>query len=405
MFCPGTVTLKNGNIMITGGANADATTIYNWQSDSWTTGDVMNTERGYHGMTMLGDGSVFTIGGSWHGAWGDKDGELWTETSGWTPLPGVPTNKFKTDDIVGTYRSDNHPWLFVAPNGMVFHAGPSKVTHFVDLSTSTGAVIDGPTRSNKDQINGNAAMYDIGKILTVGGAENYDSGVATTDAHVIDVNSGTSATVTQVGSMAYPRTFCNSVVLPSGEVVVVGGQTQVLLFSDTYAVLPAEIFDPVTETFSTLGSMTTARTYHSTAILMKDGTVMSSGGGLCGGCQNANHKDFEILTPPYLIDNNGDPAIRPVIQSVSASTTAGGTISVTMDTTQAHTFAMIRVSAVTHAVNNDQRRFPLTGSKTGSTWVLNVPANPNVAVTGVYYLFAMNANGVPSIAEHVRIDL
>ena len=77
-----------------------------------------------------------------------------------------------------------------------------------------------------------------------------------------------------------------------------------------------------------------------------------------------------------------------------------------MDTSETHTFALIRTSAVAHAVNNDQRRIPLSvSSKSGKTFTLQVPSNPNVAITGVYYLFAMNENGVPIVAKAVRIIL
>lgn len=129
------------------------------------------------------------------------------------------------------------------------------------------------------------------------------------------------------------------------------------------------------------------------------------GGGLCGGCP-ANHRDFEILSPPYLFNTNGSLATRPSIQSSPTTARAGDTISVAVDTSGEHTFAMVRASAVTHSVNNDQRRVPLSVvSKSGNSFSLKIPANRNVSLTGVYYLFAMNANGVPSIGEDIRIAL
>jgi Domain of unknown function (DUF1929) len=90
----------------------------------------------------------------------------------------------------------------------------------------------------------------------------------------------------------------------------------------------------------------------------------------------------------------------------SASAIAGSTISVTMNTAGSHTFAMIKASAVTHGVNNDQRRLPLQlESQNGSLFSLRIAANVNVALPGYYFLFAMNAAGVPSIGETFRIDL
>jgi galactose oxidase len=129
---------------------------------------------------------------------------------------------------------------------------------------------------DEDAMNGNVVMYDIGKILTVGGAQNYDSGPASNRAYMIDVN-GSEATVKRTSNMQFARALCNSVVLPNGEVVVVGGQTAVEIFSDSNAVYAAEIWSPSTETFRTLSPMQIPRTYHSVALILQDGRVWVAG--------------------------------------------------------------------------------------------------------------------------------
>lgn len=288
MFCPGTTVMSDGRVMITGGKNSEATTIYDPFANSWTRDADMNIKRGYHSNTMLGDGSVFTLGGSWSGGpeqnTGNRNGEIYTKDGGWDTLDGIlldDNSTLLTDDIDGVYRSDNHMWLFTAPNGKVFHAGPAKQMHWID-TTGEGGVTDSLYRS-PDSMCGNAVMFDIGRILTLGGALNYRKGDAHSHAHVIDVNAGEGAeTVKQVADMSFARVMQNSVVLPSGEVVVIGGQSEVELFSDAFAVLAAEIWDPATESFTTLADMKVPRNYHSVAILMKDGCIFVSGGGLCG---------------------------------------------------------------------------------------------------------------------------
>lgn len=82
--------------------------------------------------------------------------------------------------------------------------------------------------------------------------------------------------------MKYPRAFGNGVVLPNGQVLVVGGQYYAVPFSDSTPSLPAELFDPVTNTWSTMASIAVPRNYHSVAILLPDATVLSAGGGICG---------------------------------------------------------------------------------------------------------------------------
>jgi galactose oxidase len=126
-------------------------------------------------------------------------------------------------------------------------------------------------------MNGNAVMYDIGKLLTIGGSPNYDAGAGSNRAYMIDIN-GLEATVKRTANnMQFARSLLNSVVLPSGEVIVIGGQTSVKTFSDDNAVLEAEIWNPSTERFTTLAPMQVARTYHSVALLMKDGRVWAAG--------------------------------------------------------------------------------------------------------------------------------
>jgi predicted RecA/RadA family phage recombinase len=411
MFCPGTATLGDGRIMITGGSNAASVTFFDPSANSWYRGPPMKIPRGYHSMTVLGDGSVFTLGGSWSGTGrGNRGGEVWSPTGGWVLksnilIPG--SSSLLTNDVGGVFRSDNHMWLFTAPNGKVFHAGPSKRMHWIDVA-GEGEISDSLLRGNdNDAMNGNAVMFDIGKIFTVGGAPNYEYGdnEGTKLAHVIDINAGEgSETVQRVGDMAFARTLANSVGLPSGEVIVIGGQTKVFLFTDREAVFAAEIWSPNTGQFTTLAEMKIPRTYHSVAILMKDGRVWAAGGGLCGNCPT-NHKDAEILTPPYLLNEDGSLKTRPVIQSSPSRLVPGETINVSVDTSGNHNFVLMRISAVTHSVNNDQRRIPLTNvGGDNNSFQLIAPDNYNVTVPGTYFLFAMNADGVPSVGKTIVVD-
>lgn len=112
MFCPGTAILRDGRVVITGGSTSNVTTIYDPTDDSWTRGGDMHIGRGYHAMTMLSDGSLLTLGGSWGGVpLGDKRGEIWDyNTEQWTLKNGLDDAPMTTEDAVGLYRSDNHYW-------------------------------------------------------------------------------------------------------------------------------------------------------------------------------------------------------------------------------------------------------------------------------------------------------
>jgi galactose oxidase len=413
MFCEGLALLADGRVLINGGSNDRATTIYNPTTNTWTVGPLMNIPRAYNADTLLSTGQVLTLGGSWYDSAGNKNGEIFTPsgtTGSWQKLPGVLATNILTADPAGVFRADNHAWLFAQANGTVFHAGPSKQTNWI-TTTGNGSITPAGDRGDSaDAMNGNAILYDVGKILTVGGApayQDYGSYVntqATNRAYTIDISGGPSQPVVfnQTSDMAYARAFSNSVVLPDGKVLVVGGQQHPQGFTDTGAVLSPELWDPATGNFTVMAPEAIPRTYHSVAILLPDGRVFSGGGGLCGKC-TTNHPDGQIYSPPYLFNPNGTLRTRPVISSAPASAVTGSAITVTTNSATP-AFALIRMSAVTHGVNNDQRRIPLTPTTVnGTTYTLQLPSDKGVLLPGNYMLFALDANGTPSVAKIMNI--
>jgi galactose oxidase len=409
MFCPGIANLPDGRIFVTGGSSSAKVSLYTQSTNAWASSNQMNIRRAYHGSVTLSNGSVFVIGGSWNGGLGGKTGETWTSGSGWRVNTGLPADPILTQDAEGIYRQDNHAWLFALAGGYVFHAGPSKAMHVFNTAGGGGPIGPVVNRANDDNaMNGSASLYDItngiGKILAVGGARDYEQSNATSNATVITVNMGRGSVSSAVAitPMSYQRAFANSVVLPNGQVVVIGGQTFAQPFSDDTSILAPELWDPNTQKFSVLSSQAVPRVYHSWALLLPDGRVLSGGGGLCGGC-GTDHPNVEILTPPYLLNANGSAAARPTISNAPADATLGTTIAVTAsgDTT---TFALMRLSSSTHSVNNEQRRIKVTPTVgTGGEFLLTIPSEPGYAVPGYYMLFALNAQGVPSVSKTLRL--
>lgn len=403
MFCPGIANLPDGRIHVTGGSSSSKTSLYDPATRGWVAAAAMNIPRGYQGSVTLASGDVMTLGGSWSGGTGGKDGEVWSPTSNaWRTLPGVQGWAVMTADQAGAYRADNHLWLFAAANGRVFHAGPSKALHWLDTNGGGSVSAAGWRGADGDAMNGNAVMFDINRILTVGGGPNYDNSDATANAHLIDIG-GSTPQVTRLPSMAYARAFVNSVVMPDGKVLVVGGQFHSNPFTDDGAVLVPELFDPVKRSFSAMAPMSMPRTYHSVALLLPDGRVISGGGGLCGTC-TTNHNNLQVWSPPYLFNPDGSMARRPVINAAPTLASAGSSIPVTTDSAVS-SFALLRLSSVTHSTNNEQRRVPVTFSTVGAnSYSLALPADRGVLVPGYYMLFALNASGVPSVARILRVS-
>ncbi|KAL8794000.1 MAG: hypothetical protein Q9195_003406 [Heterodermia aff. obscurata] len=408
MFCPGLSIDATGRPVVTGGNNAERTSIYDVNADAWIAAANMQISRGYQSQTTLSDGRIFTIGGSWSGGQGNKNGEVYNALSNqWALLSGCPVAPMLTNDAQGVYRADNHAWLFGWKNGSVFQAGPSKAMNWYTTATASGSTRPAGLRgTDADAMCGNSVMYDAvnGKILTAGGSPSYQDSDATTNANVVTIGDvGNTPTVAQVAPMQYARSFANGVVLPNGKVFISGGQARPVPFSDNTAVLAPELFDPATGKFTTLNPMAIPRTYHSWALLMPDATVYNGGGGLCGTC-TTNHFDAEVYSPSYLFNSDGTLATRPKINTVSATAiTLGSKLTVT--TSSAVTsFSLIRYGSATHTVNTDQRRIPLVPLSGGTnTYTLTMPKDAGIAIPGSWMLFAMNSAGVPSVAKTILV--
>ncbi len=402
MFCPGIANLADGRILVNGGSSAAETSIYDPSSDTWEDGADMNVTRGYNATTLLSDGSAFTLGGSWSGGAGGKLGEVWSDDTGWQTKPGIPAAPFEASDPQGVYRGDNHMWLFAWSDGTVFHAGPKRQMHWIDTAGSGSYAAAGNRANDPYAINGNAVMYEPGKILTAGGAPAYQNQQATANGSLIDITGSTVAS-RQVGSMSFRRGFHSSTLLPDGQVVVTGGQRVPIPFSDADAVLATEIWDADTETFRTVAPMSVPRTYHSFGILLPDARVMVGGGGLCGGCAT-NHPDVQIYSPPYLFNNDGSEASRPGIVSAPTSVDLNERFEVRTNRNVSE-FSLVRLASATHAVNNDQRRIPLdfTPGSANLSYRLQMPSDGGIAIPGGYMLFAIDSNGVPSLASTLTV--
>ncbi|KAL6706706.1 hypothetical protein ACN47E_005248 [Coniothyrium glycines] len=414
MFCPGISLDFNGRVVITGGSNAARTTIYDPAGDTWISAPDMKIARGYQSSATCSDGRIFTIGGSWSGARGGKNGEIYDpSTNAWTLLSNALVSPMLTADAGGVWRADNHAWLFGWKDRTVFQAGPSIAMNWYDMVGTGSTSAAGNRLDDGHAMNGNAVMYDAvaGKILTAGGAPDYENSAARSNAYVITLGSPkTNPTVNKTQSMSSARSFANTVVLPDGTVLVTGGQAYAKPFQDTTAAMVPELWNPSTGVWTQLNAMAIPRNYHSVAILLPDATVFSGGGGLCGPCTQyggvpaSNHFDAEIFVPPYLLNADGTRRARPAITGVAASVKVGGSLSVATSAAVV-AFALVRTGTATHTVNTDQRRIALTPTGNATTYSVTVPADPGVALPGYWLLFAVDGSGTPSVGKVIRVTL
>ena len=407
MFCPGLSLDVNGRPIVTGGNSAQQTSIYDPAADNWIQAAQMNIARGYQASATCSDGRIFTIGGSWSGGQGGKNGEIYDpNTNKWTLLGGCPVGPMLTNDAAGVYRADNHGWLFGWKNQYVFQAGPSRAMNWYNTQGNGGQKGAGNRDTDTDAMCGNAVMYDAlnGKILTLGGATSYSGAYATSNARLITLgNAGDTPMVWHFSGMYNARVFANAVVLPDGKVFITGGQNYGNPFSDDGAVYTPELWDPNTWGFYKMATNSIPRTYHSVAVLLLDGTVFSGGGGLCGSC-STNHFDAQIYTPQYLLNNDGSYAGRPTIYWVSPDVITTGQTLTIQCAGGISAVSLMRYSSTTHTVDSDQRRIPLNPvNQGGNKYTVVIPNDHGIALPGYWMVFVLDGNGRPSVAKTIKI--
>jgi hypothetical protein len=163
-------------------------------------------------------------------------------------------------------------------------------------------------------------------------------------------------------------------------------------------VLPSEIWNPDNETWSLAAPTATTRGYHSTAILMPDGTVLIGGSGHAGPGEAAQTTS-QIYSPPYLFKGP-----RPTIASAPAGATYGSTISVgTPDAASISAVNLVSLGSDTHQSDMDQHFVPLSFTQGSGGINVQIPSSAATAPPGNYMLFILNSSGVPSVASFISI--
>ncbi|TML25961.1 MAG: DUF1929 domain-containing protein [Actinobacteria bacterium] len=199
--------------------------------------------------------------------------------------------------------------------------------------------------------------------------------------------------------MKQARVYHTLTMLADGKVLAVGGSSTTDQGVVTTGVLPAEIWDPATQTWTQVAGMDVSRNYHSTALLMPDGRVLVAGGGHPFGLNNPGQYSAQYYSPPYL--SNG---ARPTITSAPASATYGSTLSVsTPDAASISGVNLVSLGADTHQLDMNQHFVPLSFTAHSGGLSITAPSAAELAPPGYYMLFILNDKGVPSTAQIVRL--
>src|SRR5262249_16631652 len=148
-----------------------------------------------------------------------------------------------------------------------------------------------------------ATLLPSGKVLVAGGQDSSDY---FSSAELYDP---AAATWTATGSLVTARAAHTATLLPSGKVLVAGGADSSDYLNN------AELYDPAAATWTATGSLGTARDWH-TATLLPSGKVLVAGG----------YNGSSALSAAELYDQGlgFDSSWQPLLTTVSPSILPSG---------------------------------------------------------------------------------
>jgi hypothetical protein len=196
-----------------------------------------------------------------------------------------------------------------------------------------------------------------------------------------------------------PRHNGNTVILPDGKLLTMGGNRDHSIYGDP--LLQAEMYsaEPTVTTgqWQTMDPHSIQAAYHSTAILLPDATVLLSQDDMDHSAAAAAQHKVQVYSPPYLFKGS-----RPNITSAPASVSRGQAFSVATDRSITSAI-LIAPGATTHGNDMHQRaiRLPIQPFSGGLT--ATVPNSAALVPPGYYMLFVLDSGGVPSVARFVRV--
>jgi hypothetical protein len=164
----------------------------------------------------------------------------------------------------------NNPHAGQASDACVAQASPRRLAPepFISASVSSGGT--GKTLRARGQV-----MLDVGRILIAGGWDDC-RGTASNASEIVDVATGKS---TPTGTMLTPRAEFSMQVLPSGDVLAIGGTTANALTGSTDRI---ERFEVASGRWKDAGTLAMRKAGSATCAL-RDGTMLIVGGKSGGG--------------------------------------------------------------------------------------------------------------------------
>ncbi len=344
--------------------------------------------RFYASTIALGDGKLLTIYGNGGPPMVSDSIEVYDPAAdSWSAPRALPT----------TFDFLFYPWIQLLPDGELFIAGPQTPARKFDWTANP--IVDDPAKqfgtgkASRSSLygsqNGSSLMLTLRPpsydpiVYILGGAP------ATVQASVQHIDLSVPSPAWADGpDMHHGRVGCTSILLPDGRIAVAGGVTTAAGGG------PIEILDPqdLAAGWKTGPELTYRRLYHSSMILLPDGSIFIGG-------DDDGADPCERYYPEYY------DVARPTIGGAPPTVNYGNAFSIqTPDAPAIAEVVLMRPGAVTHGFDMSQRAVELViaGGDAASVDV-EAPPNGNVAPPGWYLLFVLNASRIPSVGRWIRV--
>ena len=397
IFCSAAMIIPGTNKILIGGGDGRVGSAFNkglsdvnvFNSDDLSlkaseVGD-MHFARWYPTMVSLPTGQVVILGGRDQNGRGISTPEIFTPGEGWRKLDGAE------DGGVGSDWWYPKAWLNNEGEIVYFASGSRKVMA-LDPSGSgeVRQIGELPFSVGNDA---SAVMYESGKILIMDNSKHM---------WTMDIN-GPEPVFKQTQSLDSDRNWADMTVMADGNILINGGTSKGN--SEADANLQAAIWDPDTGKITYADAQTQSRLYHSSSVLLADGTVLSTGGGAAGSAE-VNHLNAEIYKPPYLYNEDGSLADRPVITGAPEELVPGESFTISVDDASSiGKLTFVKNGAATHSFNMGTKIIELEHKvNADNTITVTLPENANEVTAGSWMLFAWDNEGVPAKAAIIAVN-
>jgi hypothetical protein len=364
----------------------------------------MNYKRWYPTLTGLPDGQVLAISGlDGSGNVLDGENEIFDPvTKTWTNHPEL-RRYFPTYPAIFQTGQPNR--LFFSGSNSGYGPGTQgRAPGLWNLNDNTFTEVPGLRDPDQLETSGStwAGPVQDQTIMVVGGGGVGESTKSTNRIDRVDLKDP-HPHFTPGPSLPEGTRYPNLVTLPDDTTLITGGSKYYRGNNDSNN-HNARIYHPDTNTLTYAADPTVGRNYHSEALLMPDGRVVTLGSNsLYSDVQDTTDTSFEqrieIYTPAYLFRGP-----RPTITDGPAAVPRGSSARFsTPDSATIKTARLIRASAVTHVTNVEQRSVALDLTKQAGAVTITVPAEPTIVPPGFYMLFVTTDDGTPSVARWVQV--